>query len=239
MGSIHSKVFSSHRAFEHCVEELLWHRSRYYHYAEQFLAGLAGRPDFCMAAYDADRLSPQQRRVLSGLLQEQPTPAIGLSIIGIVTDVIQGESGVDALLLAQYTQRSVAASPPMSGGFFDSSTVCRDESISPAEPLQNMASRLGIPVEVKGREVRVPMRMVARYLDSPNPTVRRNLQDGILLLKRGGYRLINNRQRPQSRIDWDQQRGHLSVPVTVWQLLLRWTHLQKRHTRQPIYSRSA
>ncbi|MFC1683971.1 hypothetical protein ACFL0R_00660 [Pseudomonadota bacterium] len=239
MGSIHSKVFSSHRAFEHCVEELLWHRSRYYHYAEQFLAGLAGRPDFCMAAYDADRLSPQQRQVLFGLLQEPPAPSVALNIIGIVTDVIQGKPGVDAVLLEQYTKRSVAASPPMSGGSFDSSEVCRDETISPAEPLQNMASRLGIPVEVKGREVRVPMRIVARYLDSPNPTVRRNLQDGILLLKKGGYRLINDRQRPQSRIDWDQQHGHLSVPVMVWHLLLRWAHLQKRNARHPIYSRSA
>lgn len=239
MGSIHSKVFSSHRAFEHCVEELLWHRSRYYHYAEQFLAGLAGRPDFCMAAYDADRLSPQQRQVLSGLLKEQPTPAIGLSIIGIVTDVIQGKPGVDALLLARYSKRSVATSSPMSGGSFDSSEVCRDETISPAEPLQNMASRLGIHVEVKGREVRVPMRIVARYLDSPNPTVRRNLQDGILLLKKRGYRLVNDRQRPQRKIEWDQLHGHLPLPVVVWQLLLRWTHLQKKHSRQPVYSRSA
>ena len=235
MDSIHSQIFPSHRAFKHCAEELLRHRSRYYRYAEQFLAELADRPDFSMAAYDSRRLSHPQRRVLSGLLQQPPTPAIALSIIRIVTDVIQGESGVDAALLEKYAEVPVAVSPSMSSASFDSSEISIDEAVSPTEPLLNMASRLGIPVEVNGHEVRVPMRIMARYLDSPNPTVRQNLQDCILLLQREGYRLVNDRQRPQRKIEWDQLHGHLPLPVVVWQFLLRWTHLQKKHSRRPVY----
>lgn len=239
MKGLHVKTPPSHRAFKHCAEELLRYKSRYYRFAERFLAELAGHPAFCMTTYDVRRLSHQQRQVLSGLLQEQPTPAIARSIIGIVSDVMQGEAGVDEALLEKYATGALMIPSCTTSAPYGRTATCADEPVLPAEPLQNMASRLGIPLEVKGNEVRVRMRVLARYLDSPNPTIRRNLQDCILRLQQGGYRLVNERQRPPRKIEWDRHHGRLPLPVVAWQLLLRWTHLQKKNARQPVYSRTA
>lgn len=237
MARIQTNYQSLQNAFEHCSEELLRHKSRYYPYAERFLAELADRPDFSLTAYDAKRLSPPQRLVLTGLLRERPSVAVGRSIIQIVESVIRGRPEVDEALLNKYRSFGTV-SPVLPTRALSRLDKTLDESASPAGLLLNMASRLGIPVEVKGREVRVPMRVLARHLDSPNPTVRQNLQDSILLLREGGYRLINDRRRPLRQIDWDQQQKRPSASVVVWRMLMRWTHLQKRHAPE-VYSRSA
>lgn len=238
MGRIQAKHRSLQNAFEHCAEELLRHKSRYYPYAEHFLAKLANCPEFSLSAYDARSPTPEQRLILMGLLRERPSTAVGRSIIQLVEAVIQGRDDMDQALLEKYSQSIEVAAPSIPGHTFRQSDKHLDESISPTGPLLSMASRLGIPIEVKGSEVRVPMRILARHLDSPNPTIRQNLQDSILLLKQGGYRLINDRRKPQRQIDWDQQQMRPSAPVVVWRLLMRWTHLQKKNA-PGTYSRSA
>jgi hypothetical protein len=232
-----AKNRSLQNAFNHCAEELLRHKSRYYLYAERFLARLANSPGFSLSAYDARSLTPEQRVVLTGLLQERPTAAVGRSIVQVAEAVIQGKEEVDQKLLNKYTRCAKAISPSLSKHTFKQIDKTLDGSISPTGPLLSMASRLGIPIEVKGKDVKVPMRILARHLDSPNATIRQNLQDGIHMLKQGGYRLINDRSRPQRQIDWEQQIRP-SAPVVVWRLLMRWTHLQKRNDLGA-YSRSA
>lgn len=61
-----------HQKFGDCAEELLFYTSRYYGYTEKFLARLACQPGFSMVGYEANKLSPQQRKVLTGLLTKSP-----------------------------------------------------------------------------------------------------------------------------------------------------------------------
>jgi hypothetical protein len=103
-----------------------------------------------------------------------------------------------------------------------------EKGISPVAPLQNLARRLGIPIEIKGKEVRVPFRILARHLDSPNPTIRRNLQEDVLMLHDGGYRLVNSAHRPHKRIDWGRHHGRLLLPLLLRRLLHRWLHMPGR-----------
>lgn len=217
----------SHRGYMHCAEELLRHTSRYYPYAEHFLAQLADQPDFSMAGYDADRLSEGQRQVLVGLLGEAPSRTSGQQIIQIISAVIRGDAGVDEALLAKYHSRFKSGVGRFLLRQKGKGRAVLEKGVSPVAPLQNIAMRLGIPVAVRGREVRVPFRVLVKHLDSPNPTIRRNLQEDILMLHDGGYRLVNSTHRPKKRIDWGHHHNRLLLPLLLRRLFRRWIHLPR------------
>ena len=177
-----------HPGYGNHAEELFFHTSRYYAQTETFLRALADDPSLEMAGYSADRLSVDQRKVLACLLSAPPTPASGRHIRDIVRAVRTGLSTVNTALLGRFGQMHCgrlahhlhpAAGRRPSGG----------TSVPATDPFENLAHRLGIPVQVRGRSVRTSFIALARHLDSANPAIRDNLQAAILHLHRGGYRL--------------------------------------------------
>ena len=210
-----------HRDVMHCAEELLFHTSRYYVYSERFLADLAGRPDFSMVGYDCRRLSENQQKVLSGLLTEVPALEIARKIIKIVSDVTNGIKEVDAELLQKYEQLYFRGCPCCFHHHVNGRGTSLANETSPVDPIQNMAQRLHIPIEIKGSKVRMPMRILRKYLDSANAVIRQNIQDDILMLHDGGYRLVNMPYEPKKKRNWNKSSGDKSPRFAI-QGLFNW-----------------
>lgn len=177
-----------HREYGNHAEELFFHTSRYYAQTETFLRDLAGDRGLEMAGYSADRLSRNQRKVLACLLSRAPNAENGRRIAEIVRAVQDGSPAVDEALLeryralhcsrlAQHLNPTIGLKPRLANG------------VPYTDPFESLARRLGIPLRIRGRWVWTSFTALARHLDSPNPTVRENLQDAIVQLHRGGYRL--------------------------------------------------
>jgi len=221
-----------HTDYAYCAEELLCHTSRYYSYIEQYLADLAQQPGFSLAGYDCRNLSRNQKKVLSGLMTEAPGQKSAAHIIQIVSDVVAGHRGVDAELLQKYEQRYFCTHPHRFTPQVDGSGAHLDVSTAPLDPIQNMAHRLNIPIEIKGRDVLIPMHVLGRHLDSANAVVRQNIQDCILLLHDSGYRLKDMPYPSQSQNDWQKLHArsfsHPSHPP-LWQTICQWLKPHSRH----------
>ena len=223
MSEIDIKHVIPQREFMQHAEELLCHTSRYYVYTEKFLADLAGEPGFCMAGYDCDHLSPNQRNLLAALIMESPSEENGKAIVQIVSDVIAGRKEVDGVLEAKYREhlpsRRYLLHHYCGGHGFRVS-----QHISPAAAMQDLARRLLIPIEVNGRVVRLPICLLGQYLDSANPIIRRNIKESVQLLYEGGYRLSNMPANSNVRFDWGWNRIRMSMQLFIWYL---------RHFRRP------
>ena len=221
-----------HTDYACCAEELLRHTSRYYSYTEQYLADLAKQSGFSLAGYDCRHLSRNQKKVLSGLLTEVPDQESAAQIIQIISDVIAGSRGVDAELLERYEQRYFRTHPHRFTPHIDGNGVHLDVSTAPLDPIQNMAHRLNIPVEVKGRDVFIPMHVLGRYLDSANAVIKQNIQDSILLMRDGGYRLKDMPYPSHCQNDWQELHARSFSPPQrppVWQAICQWLKPRSHH----------
>lgn len=227
MNTLRPRCPVCHPEFSACAEELLFHTSRYYGYTEKFLTQLARPTDFSMAGYDAGKLSAEQRKVLTGLLSERPDREVGRHIATIVSDVIQGVTSVDAGLLQKYQGLSISSKRRYFRHCSGAMAGQQGASVSPVDPIQNIAARLHIPIQVKGRRVLIPLEMLGRHLDSPNPTIRSNIQDAIQTLHAAGYRLVNTPYHPSKKIDWRRHQRRLSLRGISWQLFGRWRQPQR------------
>lgn len=179
-----------HPDYADCAEELFHYTSRYYGYTEQRLRTLARRPVFTMAGYNASRLSAAQRRVLAGLMAEPASRRLSRAIIDIVEANRRGSVFVDEALLHHYCAR--APHPHESGcGKSRSGQPGGVRAVEPLDPLLHFAQRYRVPVQVRGREVRVSMRSLRPFLDARDPAVREAIRRCIGELHRGGYVLRN------------------------------------------------
>jgi len=217
-----------HTDYAHCAEELLCHTSRYYSYTEQYLADLAKQPKFSLARYDCRNLSRSQKKVLSGLMTENPNQVTASHIIQIVSDVVAGYRGVNTELLEKYEQRYFRTHPHRFTPQIDGSGVHLDIKTSPLDPIQNMARRLNIPVEVKGRDVLIPMHVLGRHLDSANAVVKQNIQDCILLLHDSGYHLKDMPYPSHSQNDWQKLHDRSFSQPPLWQTIYNWVRPHPR-----------
>ncbi len=232
MRSFHPTQPRPHTDYAHCAEELLCHTSRYYSYTEQYLADLAKQPEFSLVGYDCRNLSSNQKKVLSGLMAENPGRETASHIIQVVSDVIAGLRGVDAELLERYEQRYFRTNPHRFTPQVDGSGVHLDVKTAPLDPIQNMAHRLNMPVEVKGHDVLIPKHVLGRHLDSANAVIKQNIQDCIVLLHDGGYRLKDMPYPSSSQNDWQKLHDRSFSPPTLWQTLCQRIHLvNKPHSR--------
>jgi len=221
-----------HAGYAHCAEELLFHTSRYYSYTEQYLTDLAKKPAMNLARFDCRSLSLNQKKVLSGLMTETPDQESASQIMQVISDVIAGYQGVDVGLLEKYEQRYFRTHPhcftPQVGG----RGAHLDIRTAPLDPIQNMAHRLGIPVEVKGRDVLIPMHVLGRYLDSANVVLKQNIQDCIVLLRDGGFRLRDMPYPRGNQNDWHELHDRDFSRLSLWQTICQWLHLSdSRHSR--------
>jgi hypothetical protein len=183
----------AHHRWGGCAEELLHYTSRYYAYTEAFLRNLVRRRDFHMAGYQAERLSGLQRSLMLAILISPPERASGIDAMALVERVLDGEHGADPMHLARYRARLGMIAH--SGGVARSPgphPLVLPNHLPPLDPFQAIAERLELPVRVAGRYVEVPFEVLVRYLDSPTPQVRDNLQQAILWLHDAGYHLCNH-----------------------------------------------
>ena len=223
MSEIEIRQLVPQREFMQHAEELLCHTSRYYIYTEKFLADLVEDPSFCMAGYDCDQLSPDQRSLLAALVMESPTKEIGKAIVQVVSDVIAGRKEVDEVLEAKYREH-LPSRRYLLHHYCGGHGFQLNNRISPAEAIQDLAKRLLIPIEVKGQVIRLPFSLLGQYLDSANPVIRQNIEESVQLLYEGGYRLSNMPVNSDERLDWGWNRIRMSLRLFIWYL---------RHFRRP------
>ena len=171
-------------------EELFYYTSRYYAVTEAFLRNLAGRSDFVMSGYKAARLSEPQRRTMGSVLCSPPDHDSCEAAIWLVEAVLAGESGVDAALRERFPGNR--CSERLADGLAGHAHPPHPPQVSPLEAWLSMAEHLQLAAAVREKHVEVDMRSLAGHLDSPNPTVRANLQDLIVQLHQAGYLLRNH-----------------------------------------------
>lgn len=171
-------------------EELFHYTSRYYGVTEAFLRGLAERPAFSMAGYKAARLSEVQRATLATILGFPPDRETGQGVVLIVEAVIDGVPHVHDELLEQFPPKPLADLPE--AGLVGHASTPHAPDVGPLEPWLSLAERLLMPVAVHEHHVEIDMRLLASHLDSPNSTLRSNLQQAIVNLHEAGYLLRNH-----------------------------------------------
>jgi hypothetical protein len=191
------------------AEELLCHTSRYYAYTEQFLANLSGQSNFSMTGYHANHLSKDQLRLLATLMMEEPTQQNGQVITQIISDVIRGEANVDKPLLEQFCKHSPSQSYLLHH-YYGGHGFQLDQIDSPAGPIKEIAERLLIPIHIENNCAKLPFNQLGGYLDSSNPTIRQNILESIQRLYAGGYKLVNQSNRPTWHIDLSWNRLRIS-----------------------------
>jgi len=229
MSSCQPQYPRPHIDYAHCAEELLFHTSRYFSYTEQYLMELAQQPEVSLAGYDCRNLSMNQKKVLAGLMTETPGRKTASYIIQVIVDVISGYRGVDAELLEKYEQRYFRTYPHYFTPQVDGGGIHLDIRTAPLDPIQNMAHRLNMPVEVKGRDVLIPMCLLRRYRDSANAVIKQNIQDSISLLRDGGYRLRDMPYPPGGQNDWHKLHNESFSRPSLWQTVCQWLHLADKH----------
>ncbi len=181
-----------HPGWGGCAEELFHYTSRYGAYTEGLLRNLSGQRQFNMSGYQAANLSNEQRRLMAAILAHKPCCSTARDITQIIRGVINGESRVSEELTSRYADQ-LKVIPK------DVELVCCGKAhhhempeVAPLDPFLNMASRLKLPVAVRGNRLETPLKELAQHLDSSNSSLRNSLQEAILQLHFAGYQLKNH-----------------------------------------------
>lgn len=196
---------AAHRGWGGFAEELFHYTSRYYAAAEAFLRSLAGRPDFSLSGYKAAQLSDAQRALLADVLACRPDATTAAHVITIVDAVKAGNGDVDPALAEAYRAR-VGAAAPVAGQRVQPEGAASDE-VAPLDPFLSLAERLLMPVAVRDHHVEISLLELARHLDSPNATLRSNLQRAIVALHDAGYVLRNHPHLTHAEADLIGERA--------------------------------
>ncbi|MCG7997770.1 MAG: endonuclease [Candidatus Thiodiazotropha taylori] len=181
-----------HPGWGGCAEELFHYTSRYSAYTEALLRNLSDQRQFNMSGYQAANLSHEQRRLMAAILAHKPCCRTARDITQIIRGVINGEPHVSEALTSHYEDQ-LKVIPK------DVELVCSGKAhphetpdVAPLDPLLNLASRLQLPVAVRGSHVEIPLKELAQHLDSSNSSLRNSLQEAILQLHFAGYQLKNH-----------------------------------------------
>lgn len=178
-----------------CADELLHHRSRYYHGTETFLRRLSGDGRFNLDGYRAEGLTPGQRRLLATLLSVPPDRCVARAVTRLLASVCRRDVRTERALAEQFGGEADVA--PALGCALQSCAArapALPAGVAPLDPFLSIMERLRVPVVVQGRAVSVPVGQVARHMDSPSHQVRENIQHAVVWLHEAGYHL---RDRPR------------------------------------------
>jgi hypothetical protein len=181
-----------HPGWGGCAEELFHYTSRYSTCTEAFLRNLADQRQFNMAGYQAADLNDDHRRLLAAILANKPDRGSARAITQIVRSVINGDAQASHELKQQYQDQLSAipeGMPLIYTGNPHHSGTCE---VAPLDPFLNLASRLNLPVAVRGHHIEIPLKILAQHLDSSSSSLRNNLQNAILNLHFAGYQLKNH-----------------------------------------------
>jgi len=174
------------------AEELFHHTSRYYCTTQAFLRGLAHDRNFTMSGYQATDLSAGQRDVMAAVLSGEPDPDAAVTVTAIVRAVVRKDPVVEQAWVDRYRAqledvRKYETVEPRVGV-----PVQAPSDVSPLDPFMSIAERLQMAVAVREHHVEVSMHDLAGHLDSPNATLRANLQNAVIQLHNAGYLLRNH-----------------------------------------------
>jgi len=174
------------------AEELFHYTSRYFCATEAFLRNLSQDSSFAMSGYRAARLSTEQRDLMAAVLSCHPDREAGVTLVAMVSAVVQGDRGVQAAWVASYRERLDSVSRkdvPAQRTHLQTDDAA---GVSPLDPFLNIAERLQMPVAIREHHVEVPLHALAEYLVSPNSTLRVNLHNAVLQVHNAGYVLRNH-----------------------------------------------
>ncbi len=164
-----------------CMHELLFHTSRYAETAAHWLGGQARQADFSLHGYRAQCLTPAQRFHMATLLGFPLSLEAARAVCWRVRQLARAPDLACADCAARHYRhcpRHARARAPFRG-----------VELAPYEPFLSLAARLPLRAELRGREIEVCFRQLARWLDGPNPVIRANLQDALSFLGAHRYRL--------------------------------------------------
>jgi hypothetical protein len=181
-----------HPGWGGCAEELFHYTSRYFAYTEAFLRNLADQRQFNMSGYQAANLNNDQRRLMAAILAEQPGRRSARDITQIVRGVIHGESPIYEELTTRYHDCLKTIPIGVELVYSDKHHQVDTPEVAPLDPFLNMASRLRLPVAVRDHHVVIPLRELAKHLDSTHSSLRNSLQEAIVQLHFAGYQLKNH-----------------------------------------------
>lgn len=175
-----------------CAEELFHYTSRYATYTEAFLRNLADQRQFSMSGYQARQLSESQRRLMAAILSAPPHQDSARDLTTVIRAVISGDTQVNQALTDRYQERLQII--PHGVVLVYSERIHEPDlsHVAPLDPFMNLATRLHLPVAVHDHHVEVSLKKLAEHLDSPNTTLRSNLQEAILRVHNAGYIIRNH-----------------------------------------------
>lgn len=181
-----------HFGWGSCAEELFHYTSRYAIYTEAFLRNLADQRQFSLSGYSPSKLSEKQRRLMAAILSAPPDRDSARALTCIIRAVHADNSEVDESLVERYRDRLKVIPEGVTLGYAERSPQIDRNDVAPLDPFLNLATRLKLPVAVHDHHVEVSLKKLAEHLDSPNATLRSNLQDAILRVHNAGYILRNH-----------------------------------------------
>ncbi|MES9998550.1 MAG: hypothetical protein ABW125_04015, partial [Candidatus Thiodiazotropha lotti] len=147
---------------------------------------------FNMSGYQAANLSHEQRRLMAAILTHKPCCRTARDITQIIRGVINGESHASEALITQYEDQLKVIPKDVELVYSGKAHHHEMPDVAPLDPFLNMASRLQLPVAVRGSHVEIPLKELAQHLDSSNSSLRNSLQEAILQLHFAGYQLKNH-----------------------------------------------
>lgn len=175
-----------------CAEELFHYTSRYAPYTEAFLRNLADQRQFSLSGYSPSKLSEKQRRLMAAILYGAPDRDSARAITCLVRAVGNNDTEVDASLVERYRDRLQVIPAGATLAYAERRHHIDRDDVAPLDPFLNLAKRLKLPVAVRDHHVEVSLKQLAEHLDSPNATLRSNLQEAILRVHNAGYILRNH-----------------------------------------------
>lgn len=182
------------------AEELFHYSSRYYYVTQSFLRNLSGERDFDMSSHRAQDLHGRRRDILARILCMPPTPESAKAVIALIDCAREGANDLDCEELAPYLSGMQVLHEP---AHLDGRPHPRHaaDTASPLDPLLHLAGRLRIPVAVHDRHVEIDLHRLAEQLDSPNATLRSNLQAAVIRLHDAGYVLRHHPHLTHGEVD--------------------------------------
>jgi hypothetical protein len=175
-----------------CAEELFHYTSRYATYTEAFLRNLADQRQFSLSGYSPANLSEKQRRLLAAILFDPPNRRSARAITSIVRAVRNGDPEIEPALVERYHDGLKVIPEGATLIYAERSPRLQQAEVAPLDPFFNLAKRLKLPVAVDGHHLEISLKQLAEHLDSPNATLRSNLQEAILRAHTAGYILRNH-----------------------------------------------
>jgi hypothetical protein len=181
-----------HLGWGSCAEELFHYTSRYATCTEAFLRNMADQRQFSMSGYLASKLSEKQRRLMAAILSAAPDLQSARALTSIIRSVRNGDPSISEELVAQYQERLNVIPTGVSLVYSERVHTPDLSNVAPLDPFLNIAKRLKLAVAVHHHHVEVSLKKLAGHLDSPNATLRSNLQEAILRIHMAGYLLRNH-----------------------------------------------